>query len=141
MIVIHVMGTPRPQPRGRHVDGRVVSTGNKLAKLWRSAVVIAAKRHRPVWLRGEALNVSTTFYFPTADAARWGQPHTHKPDRDNLDKLILDCLKEAKLFSDDCIVADGTIRKRWAKAGGCVIEIAPCESTQDEPPLPAALTA
>jgi len=37
-----------------------------------------------------------------------GQRHRSKPDRDNIDKALLDCL-----FRRDERIADGTLRKRW----------------------------
>jgi Holliday junction resolvase RusA-like endonuclease len=37
-----------------------------------------------------------------------GQLHRAKPDRDNIDKAILDCL-----YKEDSGIARGTIEKRW----------------------------
>lgn len=42
-----------------------------------------------------------------------GQLHTQKPDRDNIDKAILDAL-----FQDDSGVAGGLIEKRWDDGNG-----------------------
>jgi Holliday junction resolvase RusA-like endonuclease len=39
-----------------------------------------------------------------------GELHRQKPDRDNIDKAILDVL-----FEDDKAIAAGTIEKRWAE--------------------------
>jgi Holliday junction resolvase RusA-like endonuclease len=47
-----------------------------------------------------------------------GRPHRAKPDRDNIDKAILDSLWE----SDSC-VSDGVIRKRWCWAGEERLEV------------------
>lgn len=46
------------------------------------------------------------------DAPTW---HRGKPDRDNLDKGVLDCLTNAGILSDDSIVCSGVISKRYAK--------------------------
>lgn len=43
--------------------------------------------------------------------------HTGSPDRDNLDKAILDALTEAGLWADDGQVCDGPVRKWYAEAG------------------------
>lgn len=40
--------------------------------------------------------------------------HTVKPDRDNLDKAVLDALTKAGVLKDDCQVTDGHICKRYA---------------------------
>lgn len=37
-----------------------------------------------------------------------GKPHRAKPDRDNIDKAVLDAL-----FKEDSAIAKGTIEKRW----------------------------
>lgn len=47
-----------------------------------------------------------------------GQPHQTKPDRDNIDKAVLDTL-----FPDDSRVSDGHLRKVWDDGNGPRIEI------------------
>ena len=68
-------------------------------------------------------HISWTAYFPIPNS--WsagrrrqmlGEPHRQKPDRDNVDKAILDAL-----LSDDSIVSDGTLRKRWDDGKGARI--------------------
>lgn len=38
-------------------------------------------------------------------------PHMAKPDRDNLEKAVLDALVAVGVLRDDCIVCDGTVKK------------------------------
>lgn len=45
-------------------------------------------------------------------------PHTAKPDRDNLDKCVLDALKHVGVFVDDAQVCGGGVEKWWVKKGG-----------------------
>ena len=73
----------------------------------------------------EPKDVSWTAYFDLPAsyskkkrAALAGQPHRLKPDRDNMDKAVLD-----SLFAQDCTVSDGTLRKRWDDGRGPRIEI------------------
>ncbi len=47
-----------------------------------------------------------------------GARHMQTPDRDNLDKAILD-----SLFKDDSRISDGHIRKRWNDGNGPRIEL------------------
>lgn len=59
----------------------------------------------------QILSLSWVAYFkpPDSKSARIGKIHQQKPDRDNVDKAILDAL-----FEDDSGVAVGKIEKRWA---------------------------
>ena len=47
-----------------------------------------------------------------------GELHQAKPDRDNIDKAILDAL-----LKEDCMVAQGTLEKRWDDGHGSRIEM------------------
>ena len=50
--------------------------------------------------------------------ALMGMRHRQKPDRDNVDKAILD-----SIFKEDSIVSDGCLKKRWDDGEGPRIEI------------------
>lgn len=136
MIVIYVSGTPRPQPRARHLpSGKVVSTTGKLSKAWKEAVArearIVAKRERAEIdrLRDGPFAVDHVFWFATPKAERWGQPHGAKPDRDNLDKLMMDTLRQAgALPGDDAKAADGRITKLWARSPAVMTVVREWES-------------
>jgi len=45
-----------------------------------------------------------------------GQPHKTKPDKDNLEKALLDALE-----TDDAHIWDGRVTKVWGKAGIIII--------------------
>jgi len=51
-------------------------------------------------------------------AAVIGTLHRNKPDRDNIDKALLDAL-----FPEDQAIAAGTIEKRWGIAEGLTVTI------------------
>ena len=54
-------------------------------------------------------------------AAMDGQPHKQTPDRDNIEKALLD-----SLYSDDSHVWDGRTTKVWGRAGQIIVmEIEP----------------
>jgi Holliday junction resolvase RusA-like endonuclease len=116
--LLNVPGIPRPQPRPRFVKGRVVSTADANARRWISSVVrVAAETAR---VKGKAegpLSVCLGFTFPTRDAKRWGLPHLHRPDADNLAKLVLDAAMKAGLIADDATVSCLAIRKTWGRVG------------------------
>lgn len=126
-----IPGTPAGQPRGRHVRGRVVSWAAAGAPvvLWRGRVEreLRAAVERlgdalvPVLAGGVSLGVSLRFVFPTQDAKQHGQPHTSKPDADNLVKLWMDVAAREGLLlgQDDARVAGLESWKVWGAVGGC----------------------
>ncbi len=124
MIHIHVAGTPRPQPRPRFYRGRVISTGSRLTQLWRVLMEAEFRRHAP---QGGPINVPVRVdcvaMFPTKRVERWGQPHTIRPDRDNVEKGVLDVLVRSRVLKDDAIVSSGSFRKIWAERGGLDVRI------------------
>jgi Holliday junction resolvase RusA-like endonuclease len=124
-LTFFVAGTPRPQPRPRFVNGRAVSTLDAKSNAWKAALRACAghvlqragKTSESLGLR-EAISMELTFTFATGEEGRFGKPHTHKPDADNLAKLVMDALVDGGLWvGDDSRVADLTVRKRWCAAG------------------------
>jgi len=52
-----------------------------------------------------------------------GKPHQQKPDKDNLEKALLDAI-----FDDDSRIWDGRVTKIWGETGQIIITEAPlCE--------------
>lgn len=126
VIVFQAKGTPRPQPRPRLCRGRVVSTADPNAKRWIDTVLRAAHSARQEKGQADgALFVGLEFEMPTKDNTRWGQPHTFRPDSDNLAKLALDAMMKAGLLKDDATVSSLLVRKTWSKEGGLCCTINP----------------
>lgn len=65
---------------------------------------------------GRALELRVMWCFP-ADG-RWGIAdgdfRITKPDTDNLQKLLKDCMTKTGFWKDDALVARETVEKRWA---------------------------
>lgn len=52
-----------------------------------------------------------------------GKPHQQKPDKDNLEKALLDAI-----FGEDSHIWDGRVTKIWGETGKMIIrEGEPCE--------------
>jgi len=122
-------GIPKGQPRvrafvrGRHAG--VYDPGT--ADDFKAHILIAAKQaiahepNRPVF--ENSLRADLVFIFPRPkshftskglikdSAPSW---HVQKPDRDNLDKAVLDTLTKLQMWDDDCQVCAGSISKRFA---------------------------
>ena len=145
VITFFAAGTPKGQPRprafarkfGNKYQARVYDAGT--AEGWKSMIAIAARPHLPPVPLAGPLEVSETFcfqrpkgHFRTGKRACELRPeapecyHTQKPDRDNLDKAVMDCLTAIGMFGDDCQVCGGEIRKFWCAPGersGVKVEI------------------
>lgn len=138
-LVFSVHGTPRPQPRPRFIKGRVVSTADPKAKLWRLAVERAVKE--AVANRGQRLplftgpvRVTAVFAFPTLIRKRHGQPHTNKPDADNCEKGLWDVMEREGVFKNDSQVSDPVTIKRWGAHAGVVVTVEDISEERRAPP-------
>lgn len=118
-------GQPRPRAFAKQVGGRfmarVYDAGT--AEGWKGDVALAAQACRPDRPIDDGVRVDATFLF--ARPARLCRkkdppgriPHLSKPDRDNLDKAVLDCLVRVGVLADDCLVFGGQIWKFYAAIG------------------------
>ena len=130
-IVLRIPGTPTPQPRAKATtfggrtriytpmtrkgqDGKRRSNG--VAEFKALAKLVAANTFGDGAPLTGPVRVDCEFVFPRPLNMIWKRkpmvrvPKTTKPDRDNLDKMILDALTGV-VFRDDNQVWDGTITK------------------------------
>ena len=143
-----VRGTPRPKARPRFIRGRAVTTAKPHEKLRRKWVEHSVRQ--AVELRGDPLplfagpvRVTMVFTFepPASERCRIGTPHTHKPDGDNLSKLVLDAMEKAGVFKNDSQVAQAPVEKWWGERGGVVVIAEPMDGARAQAPSAAASDA
>lgn len=141
-----VPGTPKAQPRLRafydkHIgQARVYDAGT--AEGWKGQVALASRAFKPLSPMAGPLYVSIRFQMPRPkshyrtgkhagelkpDAPYW---HTGKPDRDNLEKAVLDALTELGFWQDDGQVCAGPVEKVYSQSPGANIEIETIKVTQ-----------
>lgn len=132
--VIEVSGDPKGQPRPRAFSrgghARVFDSGT--AEGWKAQIALAARDHLPAAPLACPVRVDVEFYFRRPlrlmkkSSPAGFIPHTGKPDRDNLDKAVLDCLTQIGFLQDDALVVEGTIKKHYTGINtgpGALIEI------------------
>ena len=61
-----------------------------------------------------------------------GEYRTTKPDTDNLQKLLKDCMTTCGFWKDDCLVASEICEKFWADIPGIFIRIEPLSEVQHD---------
>lgn len=130
---VYAHGLPKGQPRARaRPFGKGVYDPGT-ADAWKSDVQRALLPHRPAAPIDTAVRVSVAFCLPRPRAfsarvrALFGGksrniptgrvPHLGKPDRDNLDKAVLDAMVSMGFLRDDSVVCAGDISK-WHAAEG-----------------------
>lgn len=138
-VTIRIDGNPVAQPRPR-AFARSMGKGKAIARVynpdtadgWKKAIWVQATRVRPTTPYDGPVRVDAEFYFARPqrlEARKYpARPmlHTAKPDRDNLDKALLDALTEAGIFNDDAQVCAGGLAKFYVARGqapGAVVRI------------------
>ena len=130
--VIHVNGEPKGQPRVKAFynkqigKARVYTPGT--AERWKMDIAIAAhdflKSNNALLPITGPVSVDSTFLFQRPQRLmRKRDPcgivlHTSKPDRDNLDKAVLDTLSSLGIWTDDAQACSGLIEKYYVEKGG-----------------------
>lgn len=137
-----VVGTPKAMPRPRAyarkgkdgtVKAGVFQPGT--AEAWKGSVALSANFSGVVGdkpLTGP-IRLDIDFFFKRPKSfSRHKDPdgyvhYTKKPDRDNLEKPIMDVLTDIGMWVDDSQVCDGRVRKFYLPKGdvlaGCVVVI------------------
>jgi Holliday junction resolvase RusA-like endonuclease len=97
------------------------SSATKELKKWRADLgkaLSAARRELGLDPVVGALCVDIVFCIPIKERKRWGEICHTKPDKDNLEKAVLDCMEKAQLFAvSDSQVGVGQTMKVWCSPG------------------------
>lgn len=93
------------------------------------AGLVAGTGELPAWVAGEPLDVEMVFRMPAARTSRRvaGEPHTIKPDVDNLGKMVLDAMESSGLLpGGDQRVAGLRCLKVFARVPGVLVRVREC---------------
>jgi len=145
-IVIDVPGDPVAQPRAKASTVRngagalVIKNGRPVIRMytsntaekWKRRIHVLAMQKRPREVHTGAVRVDIKVYFARpqrllkASSPAGPIPHIVTPDKDNLEKAVLDAIKGAGIWKDDCQVYAGELQKYYVAKGfdpGARIEI------------------
>jgi Holliday junction resolvase RusA-like endonuclease len=70
-----------------------------------------------------ALQLRTLWLFPKGRSHKNGEWRITKPDTDNLQKLLKDCMTECGFWKDDALVCSELAEKFWADVPGIYVRI------------------
>jgi Holliday junction resolvase RusA-like endonuclease len=79
--------------------------------------------HKPKKKYNTALALQVIWCFPCGKKHRQGEYRKTKPDTDNLQKLLKDCMTSAGFWDDDALVCKETVEKFWGDPPGIYIRI------------------
>lgn len=103
------------------VNGKPVFYDPAELKAARSKLTAYLARHKPAApLRG-AVRLVVKWCFPITGKHKDGEYKYTKPDTDNLEKMLKDCMTDLGFWKDDAQVASEITEKFWAKLPGILI--------------------
>lgn len=80
-------------------------------------------RHVPEEKYTGAVRLTVKWLFPRSGKKQNGEYKTTRPDTDNLNKLLKDCMTDLGFWKDDALVASEICEKFWADNPGIYIKI------------------
>ena len=79
--------------------------------------------HAPKQPFKKALRLIVKWCFPVTGKHKDGEYKYTRPDTDNLQKMLKDCMTDCDFWKDDALVASEIIEKFWADISGIWIRI------------------
>lgn len=108
------------------VNGRPVFFEPPELKAARAKLTAHLAGYKPKTVLDGPLELVTTWCFPRGGHADGGY-RTSKPDTDNLQKLLKDCMTATQFWKDDALVVREITEKFWAEVPGIYIRISELE--------------
>ena len=105
------------------VNGKPVFYNPPAVKKAREQICAHLKRFKPDEPFEGALSLECRWHFPKGKSHKEGQWRTTRPDTDNLQKLLKDCMTQCDFWHDDAQVVREICEKDWSEYPGIYIEI------------------
>ena len=124
-IAMHPPTATAQERKVKVINGKPIFYDPPAVKLAKELLSACLAQHRPTQPMTGGLSLRVLWLFP-----RGAHPHgawrTTKPDTDNLQKMLKDCMTRVGFWEDDAQVAREIIEKRWSdEPCGIYIEIEP----------------
>lgn len=132
-----VRGKPVPQPRQRHrISGgkntkqfvQNYTPKDHPVQYWKKQIQQAAALANIAFQHIDSpVKINLYFFMPIPKSLQKKvnefDPHIKKPDKDNLEKAVLDALTDIGVWRDDSLVYHSTVSKVYSMEPGVQIEI------------------
>ncbi|WP_029543268.1 RusA family crossover junction endodeoxyribonuclease [Selenomonas sp. AB3002] len=107
----------------RMVNGRPIFYEPAPLKKAKATLMTGLRKYGPKEPMLGALELRTTWLFPTGKSHKGGEWRITRPDTDNLQKMLKDCMTKCGYWKDDAQVVREVVEKQWAEEPGIHIEI------------------
>lgn len=84
--------------------------------------------HRPLVPLQGAVQLEVIWLFPKGKSHQNEEWKTSRPDTDNLEKLLKDCMTQCGFWKDDAQVVREIVEKRWSDTPGIHITVKSLEA-------------
>lgn len=115
--------TTHQQKKVRVVNGKPQFYEPDSLKDARTKYMSLLSAHKPDQKISGPIRLTVKWLFPMTQKSINGQYKTSKPDTDNLNKLLKDCMTELGFWNDDAQVASEIIEKFWADTVGIYVKV------------------
>lgn len=115
--------TTHQQKKVRVVNGKPQFYEPDSLKYARAKYMSLLSAHKPDQKISGPIRLTVKWLFPMTKQSANGQYKTSKPDTDNLNKLLKDCMTELGFWNDDAQVASEIIEKFWADTVGIYVKV------------------
>ncbi|MDO4548208.1 MAG: RusA family crossover junction endodeoxyribonuclease [Clostridia bacterium] len=105
------------------VKGKPVFYEPARLKAARELLTANLARFRPDTPYSSGVRLTTLWCFLVKPGHRDGEYKLSRPDTDNLQKLLKDCMTKVGFWKDDALVASELVEKFWSNAPGIFIRI------------------
>ena len=116
--------------RVRMIKGRPIFYDPPKIKQAKALLMANLTAHKPGRPLEGALSLTTVWNFARGKSHKDGEWRITRPDTDNLQKLLKDCMTKAGFWLDDAQVCQEHVEKRWSdEPTGIYIEIKRLKAT------------
>ena len=104
-------------------NGRPVFYDPPELKAARQKLMGILAKHKPAERYSGPVRLIVKWLFPVVGSHEDGDWKTTKPDTDNLQKLLKDCMTDCGFWEDDALVVSEFVEKFWSNIPGIWIRI------------------
>lgn len=105
------------------VKGKPVFYDGERLRDARQKLMAYLAKHKPEKRYDCGVRLIVKWLFPLTARCRDGEYKTTRPDTDNLQKLLKDCMTAVGFWTDDALVASEICEKFWAARPGIYVKV------------------